>query len=117
MNRKIIFYRTIDNKCPVEDFLNSLTDKQAIKVTWVLRIVRDLDPVPSIYFKKLINTDNIWEIRIQIGGDIFRFLGFYDDLNLFILTNGFHKKTRKIPQQEIKIAEERKRDYLKRRKK
>ena len=51
MSKEIIFYRTIENKCPVEDFLDSLTDKQAAKVTWVLRLVKDLNPVPSKYFK------------------------------------------------------------------
>ncbi len=116
MSRKIIFYRTIKNRCPVEDFLNTLTDKQATKVTWVLRLIRDLDPVPSRYFKKLVNTDDIWEVRVQIGGDIFRFLGFNDGKKFIVLTNGFHKKTQKTPPQEIALAEERKKDYLKRRK-
>ena len=116
MTRGIIFYRTIDNKCPVEDYLDSLTDKQATKVAWVLRLVRDLDIIPSKYLKKLVNTDDIWEVRVQFGGNIFRLLGFNDGKNLIILTNGFHKKTQKIPPQEISLAEERKKDYLKRRK-
>ena len=113
--REIIFYRTDSGKCPVEEFLDSLNAKEAQKVTWVLRLVEELPRVPSQYFKKLANTDDIWEIRVILGGNIIRILGFWDGPNLVVLTHGFHKKTQKTPLQAIKIAEARKRDYLQRR--
>jgi phage-related protein len=91
-----------------------LTSKQAQKVAWVLQLVEELDVVPVTYFKKLVNTDNIWEVRVQIGNDILRLLGFLDDGNLVVLTNGFQKKTQKTPKLEIDIAENRKRDYFQR---
>ncbi|NES73499.1 MAG: type II toxin-antitoxin system RelE/ParE family toxin [Okeania sp. SIO2D1] len=72
--------------------------------------------VPSNYLKKLVNTDNIWEVRVGLGNDIFRFLGFFDNENLIILTNGFAKKTQKTPVGEIELAERRKQDYLSRKK-
>lgn len=59
--RKIIFYKTPKGNNPVKDFLNSLSDKQAKKVVWVLRLVRDLNFVPKEYFKKLVNTNGIWD--------------------------------------------------------
>jgi hypothetical protein len=49
--KKIIFYRTEKGSSPVEKFLESLTDKQAQKVAWTLRAIRDLDWVPKDYFK------------------------------------------------------------------
>ncbi|MBN4082334.1 hypothetical protein JYT13_00845 [Mariprofundus ferrooxydans] len=33
--------------------------------------------VPSKYFKNLVNTDDIWEVRVQVGNNIFRLLGFF----------------------------------------
>jgi phage-related protein len=39
-------------------------------------------------------------------------LGFFDGDDLIILTNGFVKKSQKTPQNEIKLAEKRKKDYL-----
>jgi hypothetical protein len=51
--REIIFYRTPSGACPVEEFLDSLTGKQAQKVAWVLHLVEELDSVPVQYFKKL----------------------------------------------------------------
>jgi len=112
--REIHFYRTKSGNCPVEEFFDTLSDKQVEKVLWVLRIVRDIDFVPREYLKKLVNTDNIWEIRVKSGGNIFRILGFFYKIKIIILTNGFMKKTQKTPSKEIKIAQDRKKDYLER---
>lgn len=110
--RAIIFYKTQNGGCPVEEFLDSLAAKQARKVTWVLNLVETLDMVPIQYFKKLEGTADIWEVRVDFGSDTFRLLGFMDRGNLVILTNGFAKKTQKTPTAEIKLAEQRKTDYL-----
>ena len=98
------------------DFLDSLNGKQADKITWVLSLVEDLQLVPRQYFKKLVGTDDIWEVRIEFGGDIFRLLGFFDKGNLVVLTNGFTKKTQRTPANEIAVAEKRKKEYLARKK-
>jgi phage-related protein len=84
-------------------------------VIWVLQLIEELDFVPTQYFKKLTNTDEIWEVRAQFGGSIYRLLGFFENDTLIILTNGFAKKTQKTPINEIKLAEQRRRDHLKRR--
>jgi hypothetical protein len=68
----IIFYRMADGKCPVQEFLDSLSGKVAQKIAWVLSLVEDLYVVPSTYFKKLVSTEEIWECRIQFGSEIER---------------------------------------------
>jgi phage-related protein len=113
--REIKFYKTASGKCPVEEFLETLSAKQAQKVTWVLRVIEDLPSIPVKYLKKLVNSDEIWEVRVSIGSNIFRLLGFFDGSNLIVLDNAFQKKTQKTPLQEIQLAEERRRDYFKRR--
>ena len=112
--RKIIFYKTESGKVPAKEFLENLPDKFSKKIAWTLRTVRELDFVPKQYLKKLTNTDDIWEIRATIGSNTFRFLCFFDGTDLIIVTNGFAKKTNKVPKQEIKLAEERKKDYYRR---
>ena len=84
-------------------------------MTWVLNLIEELPSVPTKYFKKLVNTDAIWEVRVAFGGDIFRLLGFIENGQFVMLNHAFQKKTQKTPRQEIKIAEKRKRDYLKKR--
>ena len=110
--RTINFYRTESGDCPVEEFLDSLSSKQAQKVLWVLRLIEELDLVPPQYFQKLVNTEDIWEVRVQFGGDIFRLLGFFAGSSLLVLTNGFAKKSQKTPRQEIASATRRKNEYL-----
>ena len=114
--REVIFYKLPNGECPVADFLDSLNGKQADKITWLLSLVEDLQLVPRQYFKKLVGTDDIWEVRIEFGGDIFRLLGFFDKGNLVVLTNGFTKKTQRTPANEIAVAEKRKKEYLARKK-
>ena len=114
--RTIEFYRFANGKSPIEEFLDALSSKQAQKVLWVLRLVEDLEIVPLQYFKKLTGTNNLWEVRVQVGGDIFRLLGFFESGKLLILTHGFAKKTQKTPQQEIALAANRMEEYLARRK-
>jgi phage-related protein len=81
-----------------------------------MRVVRELPRVPVRYLKKLEGREDLWEVRAEFGGDAFRLLGFWDAGRLIILTNGFAKKTQKTPEREIALAEQRKRDYLSRRK-
>ena len=102
--RTIQFYTTEDGYCPVSEFLDSLQSKQAQKVAWVLQLVEETDIVPVTYFKKMVNTDELWEVRAQVGSNIFRLLGFYDDDNLVILNHGFQKKTQKTPKNELDKA-------------
>lgn len=112
--RKINFYYSANGKSPVQAFLESLSDKTSKKIAWVLRTVREVNPVPAQYLKKLTNTDDIWEIRATLGSNTFRLLCFFDGNDLIIATNAFAKKTNKVPQNEIRIAQERKRDYFRR---
>jgi len=51
--------------------------------------------VPKQYFKNLEGTQDIWEVRADLGNDAFRLLGFWDQGRLIILTNAFAKKTQK----------------------
>ena len=114
--KEILFYKTSSGHSPVEEFIDSLNLKQAKKVVWTLRLVRDLERVPEEYLKKLTGSDDIWEIRIQFGNDIFRLLGFFEVSNTIVLTNAFSKKSQKTPEKEIGLAEQRKKEYYEREK-
>ncbi len=114
--RRINFFTTESGNKPVQKFLDNLSDKQAEKILWVLRLVREYEKVPRQYLKKLINTDGLWEVRTVQSGNTLRLLGFFDGNELIILTNGFQKKTQKTPKKEIVLAQKRKKIYLARKK-
>lgn len=112
----IKFYKNINGQSVINDFINELKPKEAQKVTWVLQLIEEHDNVPKTYFKKLIGTDDIWEVRVQSGNNSYRLLCFQYKNNVIVLTNGFCKKTQKTPRKEIKLAEKRKADWLRRNK-
>jgi phage-related protein len=114
MRRTVIFYRTADGKCPIKEFLDSLDGKASQKIAWVLNLLEDLESIPSLYFKKLVSSDGIWECRIKHGSNIYRILCFMFKNSNIVLTHGFIKKTQKTPKNEIEKAEKYKNDFIKR---
>ncbi|NTV93605.1 MAG: type II toxin-antitoxin system RelE/ParE family toxin [Chlorobiaceae bacterium] len=112
--RAIEFYTSRSGGKPIEEFLDSLTAKEAQKVVWVLDIVRKQQLVSKEYFKKLTGSDGIWEVRASHGRKEFRLLCFFPEGKLVILTNGFVKKSQKTPEAEIELAQKRKADYIRR---
>ncbi len=73
MIRDVIFYETDSGRRPVEEFLDTLSAKQALKAAWVIQLVEDMEIVPTEYLKKMSGTDDLWEIRVKAAGNIFRF--------------------------------------------
>ncbi|MDC7124996.1 MAG: type II toxin-antitoxin system RelE/ParE family toxin [Spirochaetales bacterium] len=116
MKREIEFYETISGSCPVSEFLETLDINVVQKISWTLKLIKETYIVPKTYFKKLENTDDIWEVRVKISSNIYRIFSFWDDNNLIILTHGIVKKTQKTPKKEIKLAESYKNDYFRRKK-
>ena len=88
--------------------------KTGQKVVWVLKLIQELEAVPLNYFKKLAGTDDIWECRVQLGSNIYRFLGFFFQKGIIVLTHGFSKKSQKTPRSEIERAESYKKDFMRR---
>ncbi len=94
-------------------FLDGLDDKTRKKVIfniWKSKQIND-----SELFKKL--TDEIWEFRTKYLSMQIRLLAFWDKTDktntLVISSNGFIKKTKKTPKEEIKKAEQIRNDYFK----
>ena len=71
-----------------------------------------MDNVSAKFYKQLSNCDGIIEVRVQIGKNNFRLLGFEDNDVFVILTNGFKKKDQKVPKSEINLAQQRRDEYL-----
>lgn len=110
--KEVKFYTTSSGRSPVEEFLDSLSSKEAQKVLWVLQLIEDLEKVSTEYYKPLTNTDGIVEIRAKLGNNQFRLLGFEHNGKFVVLTNGFKKKDQKVPKSDIELAQRRRKEYL-----
>ena len=98
-HRKITFYKNY-----FQEFFDKQNKKVKAKIVWTLTLIEDLQRVPETYLKHIENTDGLYEIRVQLGSDIFRIFCFFDQGQLVVLVNGFQKKTQKTPKKEIELA-------------
>lgn len=58
------------------------------------------------------DTDGLYEIRVEVGSNIFRIFCCFDKGSLVILFNGFQKKTQKTPKQQIERAMKLMKEYF-----
>lgn len=105
--RTIIIYKDY-----FSEFFVKQRQKVKDKIIWTFDLIEELQRVPETYLKHLENTDALYEIRIQLGSDIFRIFCFFDQGQLIVLANGFQKKTQKTPQKEIDKALKIKTEYF-----
>lgn len=91
------------------DFYNPLPQKVKEKVDYVLQIVISVQKISTKFFKHF--EDGIYEIRIEVGSNIYRIFSFFDDDKLVVLLHGFQKKTQETPKKEIEQAKKLRRMY------
>ena len=60
----------------------------------------------------MTGTDGIWEIRVEVGNNIFRAFSFFDEGELIVIANAFQKKSQKTPKNELKLAKKIKKEYF-----
>lgn len=94
------------------DFFNSLNETVRKKFNWTLKLIAILDIVPAKFFKHIEGSTGLYEIRVEVGSDIYRIFSFFDEGQMVILVNGFKKKSQKTPRQEIELAEKLKQEYF-----
>lgn len=99
MDRKVIAYKNY-----FLDFYKEQNDKVQRKIEWTLRLLETNNQIPEKYFKHMTNTNGLYEIRVDVGSNIYRIFSFFDKGNLVVLGNAFQKKTQKTPKQEIEKA-------------
>jgi phage-related protein len=101
-------YQKVREVVEFENHFSEFLKKQPVKVQnkifKIIEAIETLERVPSNYLKMLVGTNGLYEARIQLGSDIWRVFCFFDNGKLFILLNGFTKKTQKTPKKEIEKA-------------
>ena len=108
---RAFFYRSTGGAEPVRDALMKL-DKEDRKV--IGTDVKDVEFAWPIGMPLCRKVATLWEVRSKISsGRIFRIL-FGVDGQIMVLLHGFVKKTQKTPKKDIDTAEERWKDYQKR---
>ena len=103
MIAKIQYFISSSGDNPIKDFINSLENKQKIKVFHIFKLIIEygINSIPQ-HIKKLAGTP-LWEIRI-LGKDNIRILYIIPRKETILLLHGFIKKTQRTNPKEINIA-------------
>jgi phage-related protein len=94
------------------DFFEKQTKDVQKKFNWTLQLIATLERVPSKFFQHIEGTVGIFEIRVEVGSNIFRAFAFFDEGQLIVLGNAFQKKTPKTPKSELELAKKIKKEYF-----
>ncbi len=97
--RELIFYRRY-----FHEFFNLQTEKVKEKIDYVLFVLTHADRVPEKFLKHMEGQKGLYEIRVEVGSNIFRIFCCFDKGKVVVLFNGFQKKTQKTPKEEIELA-------------
>ena len=98
-NRTIKLYKDY-----FKGFYVTQTDAVRRKINYCINVVKTVDRVPKTILKNMEGTDGLYEIRVEVGNNIFRIFCCFDEGSLVILFNGFQKKTQKTTKQQIERA-------------
>ena len=97
--REVITYKDY-----FEEFFKKQSRKVQDKIIKVVDILETVERVPITYLKYIEGTNGLFEVRVQLGSDIFRIFCCFDGNRLVVLFSGFQKKTQKTPSKEIDRA-------------
>ena len=87
-----------------DDFFKKQSRKVQDKIIKILDILETVERLPITYLKYIEGTNGLFEVRVQLGSDIFRIFCCFDGNRLVVLFSGFQKKTQKTPTKEIERA-------------
>ena len=104
MRRKIVTYGGY-----FERFIATLSQKEIGKLDYVLSLLETQERLPVKFIKYI--RDELYELRMEYAGNIYRVFFIFDDDRIVVLFNGFHKKGQKTPTNEIEKALRIKEEY------
>jgi phage-related protein len=85
-----------------ERFIETLSDKELLKLNSIISLLETSDRVPVKFIKYI--RDELYELRMEYNGNIYRVFFIFDKDCIVVLFNGFQKKTQKTPENEISKA-------------
>lgn len=92
-----------------EAFVETLEEEVERKIDYGLQLLKTQERLSAKFVKHV--GDDLYELRTEWDGNIYRVFFIFDNDNVVVLFNGFQKKSKKTPQNEIEIAQRIKKEY------
>lgn len=96
-----------------KEFRRTLAKDVLMKIYQVFMYIMTVERIPTKFLKNVEGVKDLYEIRVEHEGNIYRIFCCFDEGNLVILFNAFQKKTQKTPQAQIERAKRIKDEYFK----
>ncbi len=106
MGWTVDFFVEDGGRAPVEEFLTSLALQHRAKLLALIQMLEQEGPNLSFPYSSQVR-GKLRELRTQQGKDKLRVLYFGDARRVFVLLHGFVKRSAKLPEEEIHVAEAR----------
>ena len=117
MEYNVELYERVDGKVPVLEFILNLEPKQQAKIFREIDLLEKFGNelhYPHVDTIKGDKYKGLWELRIEFSSNIFRIFYFLPKKNNAILLHGIVKKKQKTPRNELDVALERMKEYIRR---
>lgn len=85
--REVITYKEY-----FDEFFKEQPPKVRDKIIKVLDIIEQIERIPTTYLKYIEGTSGLFEVRVQLGNNIFRIFCFFDGGKLVVLTHWLSKE-------------------------
>jgi len=106
MEWTIEFYKTVDNKSPIEEWLKTIPKTAYAKLLRNMKLLREFNiTLKEPYVKPL--GDKLYEIRAKDANGIYRVVYFAYTGKKFIILHGFTKKTQKTATKDLNLSKKR----------
>ena len=106
--RELLFYRHY-----FHSFFDKQSEKVKEKIDYVLFVITHAERIPEKFLKHMEGKKGLYEIRVEVGSNIFRIFCCFDKGKIVVLFNGFQKKSQKTPVNEIELAAKLMNEYFK----
>lgn len=110
----IEYYQLETGRFPVAEFIDTLDAKSRASVARTLDLLEQFGINLGMPYAKYIEKQ-VWELRIRHGRNRYRIIYFLAAGRTFVLLHGFTKKSGSVPRGDMEIAENRRDDYLSKR--
>lgn len=105
------FFRTTSGAEPVRKWLKELNKDDSHTIGEDIREAEFGWPIGMPLCRSIVGYKDLWEVRSQLtGGRIARVVFFVKNSKM-VLLHGFIKKTQRIPQSDLDLADKRRREY------
>ena len=99
----IYYYISPTGDNPIEQFLDSLSERQQVKILRIFQYIKEYGLSAILPHTKKLTGTSLWEIRI-LGKDNIRVLYVIPTSNFVLVLHGFIKKSQKTPIKELQTA-------------